>query len=104
MFFAKNHDARFLTGAFDFYLEPAPRKNVWCIAPPFDQHDRTAVEGFVETELDGFTRVADAKEIDVVDRRFAVVMVPKREGRAEGLIGALEGLHDRSHQRGLAGA
>jgi hypothetical protein len=104
MLFAKNKHARFLAGALDLYLVPAPRKNVGRIAPPFHEHDRMAVERLFKAELGGFTRIVDAKEIDVVDRRLAVVVVPKGEGRAEGLIGPVKGPHDCSHQRSLPGA
>jgi hypothetical protein len=104
MLLAKYQNTRFVAGAFEFDLIAVLWKNVRRIAPPFNENHRSAAKGFFQTKLGGFARIVYAKEIDVLDRRLTLVVVPKGEGRAKGLIGSVKCPHDRSHQGRLAGA
>jgi len=63
-----------------------------------------AVECFLETKLGRFARVVDAEKIDVVDRRFAAVVMPKRKGGTVALVGAVQRADDSPNEGGFAGA
>ena len=71
-------------GALDFDFVPPRRNTLRRFAPPLDERDRTAVERLLETELGQFARVFDAEEIDVLDRRIALVAMPEGKAWAAG--------------------
>ena len=85
---------RRIARALERDLPSASRQELRRALPPLHQDDCVAVERLLEAKLGDFALVADAIEVEMLDRRVTVVPVAEGEGRAAAFVAAVQRAHD----------